>query len=48
MLVKILKEADLWDEVKDEINLGSKAIDNQGGKIDNNNKKTDAGIKKRK
>ncbi|GIP61937.1 hypothetical protein J32TS6_04920 [Virgibacillus pantothenticus] len=46
VLVKILKEADLWDEVKDEINLGSKAIDNQGGKIDNNNKKTDAGIKK--
>ncbi|API92721.1 MULTISPECIES: phage tail tape measure protein [unclassified Virgibacillus] len=46
VLVKILKEAGLWDQVKDEINLGSKALDNQGGKIDNNNKKTDEGIKR--
>ncbi len=44
VLKKILKEAGLWDQVKDEINLGSKAIDRQGGKIDNNNKKTDRGI----
>ncbi|AUJ26544.1 phage tail tape measure protein [Virgibacillus dokdonensis] len=45
VLKKILKEAGLWDQVKDEINLGSKAIDRQGGKIDNNNKKTDRGIR---
>ncbi|SHI02540.1 hypothetical protein [Virgibacillus chiguensis] len=44
VLKKILEEAGLWDQVKNKINLGSKAIDRQGGKIDNNNKKTDRGI----
>lgn len=44
VLVQILKESGLWDDVKDAVNLGSNAIDNQGGKIDNNNSKTRKGI----
>ncbi|APC48298.1 hypothetical protein BME96_09015 [Virgibacillus halodenitrificans] len=46
VLVKILKEAGLWDQVKDEINLGENALRSQGAQIDKNNRKTDAGIKK--
>lgn len=48
VLIQILKEADLWDQVKDEVNLGENAIKKQGDQIDNNNKKTDKGIEKEK
>ncbi|WP_121603776.1 phage tail tape measure protein [Virgibacillus sp. Bac332] len=48
VLKKILKEADLWDQVKDEVHLGADAIKKQGSQIDNNNNKTDKGIEKEK
>ncbi|NIK11197.1 hypothetical protein [Alkalibacillus almallahensis] len=44
----ILKEAGLWDQVKDEINLGKQAIDGQGEQIDQNNRKTERGVQKEK
>ncbi|ENH96727.1 hypothetical protein J416_09524 [Gracilibacillus halophilus YIM-C55.5] len=44
----ILKEAGLWDQVKDEINLGKNALDQQGEQIDQNNSKTEQGIQKEK
>ncbi|WP_200416280.1 phage tail tape measure protein [Virgibacillus salexigens] len=48
VLIQILQEAGLWDQVKDEVNLGKNAIAKQGDQIDNNNKKTDQGIQKEK
>ncbi|WP_117161344.1 phage tail tape measure protein [Paraliobacillus sp. X-1268] len=46
VIEKILREAGLWDQVKDEINAGREALETQGAQIDNNNTKTDIGITK--
>ncbi|WP_182200088.1 phage tail tape measure protein [Paraliobacillus salinarum] len=40
----ILREAGLWDQVKNEINLGKQALESQGTQIDSNNTKTQIGI----
>ncbi|MFD2628781.1 phage tail tape measure protein [Oceanobacillus kapialis] len=44
VLEKILREAGLWDEVKDKINFGTDALEGQGSQIDRNNSKTSRGI----
>lgn len=44
VLEDILREAGLWHDVKDKINLGTDAIAGQGYGIDRNNDKTKTGI----
>lgn len=44
VLEKILREAGVWDDVKDKINFGTDALEGQGSQIDRNNAKTSTGI----
>ncbi|WP_158681491.1 hypothetical protein, partial [Microbulbifer pacificus] len=48
VIEQTLREAGLWDDVKDQINFGRDALEKQGAQIDNNNTKTSIGIGKEK
>ncbi|MFD1335744.1 phage tail tape measure protein [Oceanobacillus iheyensis] len=44
VIEQTLREAGLWDDVKDQINFGRDALIKQGAQIDDNNTKTSIGI----
>lgn len=44
VIITVLQELGLWEDIKDQINLGSDAITGQGYGIDSNNTKTKIGI----